>query len=88
MLLTGQEFSYENYRLIKDIAVFDILVADLPSVNPDFKRYIPILENSGSHMTSEMTTTYLSCELGTARSLGKKFFGLIKNFLNNKKNTK
>ena len=88
MMLTGQEFSYENYQLVKDFAVFDIPVAELPSVIPDFKRYIRILEESGIHTTSQMATAYLSCELGLVRGLGKKFFGLIKDFLNNQKKYK
>ena len=60
----------------------------LPSVNPEFKRYVCILEDSGIHTTSEMTTAYLSCKLGTVRGLGKKFFGLIKDFLYNQKKYK
>lgn len=88
MMLTGLEFSYENYQLVKDLAVFDIPVAELPSVIPDFKRYIRILEESGIHTTSQMATAYLSCELGLVRGLGKKFFDLIKDFLNNQKKYK
>lgn len=48
-------FLIRDYRLVKDIAVFDIPVAELPSVNPDLIRYVHILEDSGIHTTSEMT---------------------------------
>lgn len=88
MMLTGQEFSYENYNLMKDISVFDIPVTELPLLNPDFKRYIRILQDSGFHTTSEMAAAYFSCRLGTVKGLGKKFFSLIKDFFNNQKKYK
>ena len=88
MMLTGQEFSYEKYNLVKDISVFDVPVSALPSVIPDFKRYVRLLEEKGIHTTSEMTTAYLSCELGSVKGLGKKFFSTIKEFLNNQKKYK
>jgi hypothetical protein len=88
MMLTGQEFSYEKYSLVKDISAFNVPVSTLPSVIPDFKRYVRILEEKGIHTTSEMTAAYLSCELGSVKGLGKKFFSTIKDFLNNQKKYK
>lgn len=88
MMLTGQKFSYENYSLIKDISVFDIPVSELPLLNPDFKRYIRTLQDSGIYTTSEMAAAYFSCRLGTVKGLGKKFFSLIKDFFNNQKKYK
>lgn len=81
MMLTGQEFSYEKYKLVKDIATLDIPVSVLPSLNPDFKRYIRILESNGILTTQQMATAYLSCELGSVHGLGKKFFMTIRDFL-------
>ena len=88
MMLTGQKFSYENYGLMKDISIFDIPVSELPLLNPDFKRYIRILQDSGIHTTSEMAAAYFFCRLGTVKGLGKKFFALIKDLFNNQKKYK
>ena len=82
MMRTAQEFSYENYNLVKSLDVFDIPVSDLPMLNPDFKRYIRILEDTGIHTTSQLATAYLACELGPIGGLGRKFFVTIRDFLN------
>ena len=81
MMLTGQEFSYEKYNLVKDIATLDIPVSVLPSLNPDFRRYVRILESNGIQTSQQMATAYLSCELGSVHGLGKKFFMTIRDFL-------
>ena len=83
MMMTGQEFSYEKYNLMKSIDVFDIPVAELPMLNPDFKRYVRILENHSITSTSQMANAYLACELGPVNGLGRKFFITIRDFLNN-----
>ena len=81
MMLTGQEFSYDSYNLVKDIDVFDIPVSDLPMLNPDFKRYIRILEDNGINTTKKMATAYLACELSAVHGLGRKFFATIRDYL-------
>ena len=83
MMLTGQPFSYEKYSLIKNMNVLDIPVSILPELNPDFKRYIRVLEEKEIMTTSDLATSYLSCELGSVKGLGKKFFITIKDFLSN-----
>lgn len=83
MMMTGQEFSYEKYNLMKSIDVFDIPVSELPILNPDFKRYVRILESNGIISTSQMANAYLACELGPVKGLGRKFFMTIRDFLNN-----
>ncbi len=82
MMLTGQPFSYENYNLVKDLHVLDISVTELPAIEPDFKRYIRILQEHGIHTTSQLVTAYLSCRLGSCRGLGKKFFSVLRVYLN------
>lgn len=82
MMLTGQPFSYENYQLMKDLPVLDIPVSELPSIEPDFKRYIRILQEHNIHTTSQLVTAYLSCSLGSCHGLGKKFFSVLRTFLN------
>ncbi len=54
-------------------------------LEPGFKRYVRILKEHNINTTSEMVTAYLSCSLGTYRGLGKKFFGLLRDFTNNQK---
>ena len=81
MMLTGSEFSYDNYSLIRDTPVFDIPITDLPSLNPDFKRYVKVLRENNVMTTSDMATKYLSCSLGGVRGLGRKFFVTLQDFL-------
>lgn len=83
MMLTGSEFSYENYSLISDAVEFDIPVADLPSLNPDFKRYVKVLHENGILTTSDLVTSYLSCSLGSVKGLGRKFFATLQDFVSN-----
>ena len=59
MMLTGQEFSYEKYKLVKNIATLDIPVSVFPSLNPDFKRYIRILESNGIQTTRQMSFLHM-----------------------------
>ena len=50
-------------------------------LNPDFKRYVRILHENNIHSTADMVTAYLSCSLGGAKGLGRKFFVTIRDFL-------
>lgn len=81
MMKTGTEFTYDHYHSIRSMDVFDIPVEDLVLINSDFKRYIRILKENGIHTTADLATAYITCSLGTYRGLGKKFFGLLKDFL-------
>jgi transposase len=81
MMKTGTEFTYENYHSIRNIDVFDIPVEDLVLINPDFKRYIRILKENEIFTTVDLATAYISCSLGSCHGLGKKFYGLLKDFL-------
>ncbi len=82
MMLTGRPFSYENYNLVKDLHVLDIPVTELPAIEPDFKRYIRLLQGQNIHTTSQLVAAYLSCQLGSCRGLGKKFFSVLRVYLN------
>jgi transposase len=81
MMKTGTEFTYDNYHSIRNIDVFDIPVEDLVLINNDFKRYIRILKENGIDTTVDLATAYITCSLGSCNGLGKKFFGLLKDFL-------
>ena len=81
MMKTGTEFTYDNYRSIRNIDVFNIPVEDLVIINSDFKRYIRVLKENGIDTTVDLATAYITCSLGSYRGLGKKFYGLLKDFL-------
>ena len=81
MMKTGKEFSYENYHSIRNIDVFEIPIEDLPLINPDFKRYIRVLKENNINTTVDLATAYITCTLGSCQALGKKFFGILKDFL-------
>ncbi len=81
MMKTGTEFTYVHYHSIRNIDVFDIPIEDLVLINRDFKRYIRILKENDIHTTVDLATAYITCSLGSYRGLGKKFFGLLKDFL-------
>lgn len=81
MMMTGDEFSYENYTIMRDASVFEIPVDELPLLNPDFKRYIRILHEQGIYTTTGMVTAYLTCSLGKVKGLGRKFFITIQDYL-------
>ena len=81
MMKTGTEFTYDNYHAIRNIDVFNIPVEELVLINHDFKRYVRILKEHGIHTTVDLATAYITCSLGSYRGLGRKFFGLLKDFL-------
>ena len=81
MMMTEQPFSYENYTIMQNAAIFDISVDELPMLNSDFKRYIRILHDHDIHTTSDMITAYLSCSLGGVKGLGRKFFVTMQDYL-------
>ena len=85
MMLTGQEFSYEKYSLVKDAVIFDISVDTLPELNRDFRRYIRILHENDIHTSADMVTSYLSCSLGGIKGLGRKFFVTLNDFLSHQR---
>ena len=81
MMKTGTEFTYDHYHMIRNIDVFNIPVEDLVLINRDFKRYIRILKENKIYTTVDLATAYITCSLSSYRGLGKKFFGLLRDFL-------
>lgn len=81
MMKTGTEFTYDHYHSIRNIDVFNIPVEELVVVNRDFKRYIRILKENNICTTVDLATAYITCSLGSYTGLGKKFFLLLKDFL-------
>ena len=85
MNMKAEPFSYDKYNLIRDTVVIDISLDDLVTLNRDFKRYVRILRNNGIQTTAQMVDQYYECRLKDYAGLGKKFYGLIKDFITNQK---
>ena len=83
--LYGVPFSYEKYNLLKEVVVMDIPVDELPLLNPDFKRYVKVLKEHNINTTSQLATAYYSYEVAKFKGVGKKFHGLMKDFVDNQK---
>ena len=81
IMKSGTEFSYDKYRMIRNIDVFNIPVEELVLINRDFKRYIRILHEKEIYTTVDLAVAYITCSLGSCRGLGKKFFKITKDFL-------
>jgi len=85
MQSNGQSFSYEKYNLVRDVVVVNVTIDKLAEMNHDFYRYVKPLVGSGIYNTTDLVHRYYSCELRQIKGLGKKFFGLIKDFIDNQK---
>ena len=83
MSLRGEEFSYEKYRMMTEPDVIDISIEELANKDPAFKRYVRILISGNIHTTKQMVHSYYLCDLMNIKGLGKKFYGLLKEFIEN-----
>ena len=83
MSLRGEEFSYEKYRMMTEPAVIDISIEELANKDPAFKRYVRILISGNIHTTKQLVHSYYLCDLTNIKGLGKKFYGLLKEFIEN-----
>ena len=83
MSLRGEEFSYEKYRMMTEPDVIDISIEELANKEPAFKRYVRILISGNIHTTKQLVHSYYLCDLTNIKGLGKKFYGLLKEFIEN-----
>ena len=83
MSLRGEEFSYEKYRMMTEPDVIDISIEELATKDPAFRRYVRILISGNIHTTKQMVHRYYLCDLTNIKGLGKKFYGLLKEFIEN-----
>lgn len=79
----GVPFSYDQYKLICNPSVLDINIDQLAVLNPEFKRYIRSLTAANIQSSADLVNKYLNCQLKEIHGLGKKFFGLVNDFINN-----
>ena len=85
MQSNNQPFSYEQYKLIQNVVVVDISVERLAELNPEFKRFVRPLKEAGISTTNDLIHKYYACQLKPIRGLGKKFFSLVKEFIQDQK---
>ena len=83
MMLRGEKFSYEKYKLVTVPNVIDISIETLATLNPAFKRYIRFLYQNDIQTTKELVHRYSMCQLPSIKGLGKNFFALVKDFIEN-----
>ena len=86
--LRGEEFSYDKYNLISHVKVIDITIEDLVILKPEFNRYVRILKENGIDTTSQMVYAYDTFSLAKMKGLGKKFYSLVQDFIDNQKEYK
>ena len=86
--LRGEVFSYDKYNIIRRAKVIDISVEDLVILKPEFNRYIKILKENGIETTSQLVTAYEAFSLTRMKGLGKKFYSLVQDFIDNQKEYK
>ena len=79
----GIPFSYEKYNLINKVTVMDIPVETLVAVIPEMKRYLKTLREHGMKTTSQMAAAYYNYEFAKIKGIGKKFYVLVKDFIDN-----
>ena len=63
--------------------VMNIPIEELPKIEPQFRRYVRILISSDIHTTKEMIHRFYLCDLTNIKGLGKKFYGLLREFIDN-----
>ena len=83
MMLRGEEFSYDSYRLLVEPEVMDMTIDELCMLEPQFRRYVKPLHAAGIATTSQLVHEFYTCRLTTVGGLGKKFYGLVKEFIEN-----
>lgn len=83
MQLNGQEFSYKAYKSAEPPKVINITILQLSQINPEFKRYITPLGRAEIYNTEIMVRSFTECRLKNVRGVGKKFYGLVREFIDN-----
>ena len=79
----GVSFSYKSYGIAHVPDVIDIPISDLVIINPSFRRYAHLLVSQGISGTKQLIDRYTECSLAGTKGLGKKFFSLIREFMDN-----
>lgn len=65
-----------------------LTIDKLAELDHDFNRYVRPLKLAGIITTTDLIHKYYACELRRVKGLGKKFFGLMKEFIQSQKDYK
>ncbi|GHU69322.1 hypothetical protein FACS1894184_13160 [Clostridia bacterium] len=85
MHMKAEPFSYDKYKLVTEEDVIDVKLEAFSAVVPEFKRYMRVLIPTGVETTRELVKRYYNCTLRDVRGLGKKFYSILKDFIDNQK---
>jgi len=85
MALRNERFSYEKYKMINEPEVLNVSIEILATLNPAFKRYVRYLYQNDIRDTKTLVHKFFICELSAIKGLGKNFFALLKDFINDQK---
>ena len=85
MMCSGLPFSYDAYNLLRETAVIDIPIDELPLLNPAFKRYIRLFKENGYETTAQLALGYYTFQLAKIRGVGKTFYANMKDFIEKQK---
>ena len=88
MSLRCEEFSYEKYKILTEPNVVDIPIEQLAELDSSYKRYVRILMSNGITTTKTMVHEYYICNLANIKGLGKKFYSLLTDFVENQNHYK
>lgn len=83
MQMNGQDFTYDGYKSAVPPEVVNITILQLSQINPAFRRYITPLGKAEIYNTDVMVKAYNECRLKKVQGLGKKFFSLVREFIDN-----
>ena len=83
MMLYNKPFSYEKYDLPQEMILLDIPLSDFAKMEPRFHRYIHILEELSVITTGQLIREYVTCKLDNIDGLGRKFFTIVRGFIDN-----
>ena len=83
MVSRGEVFSYEKYQLIQEPDVLNVSIETLVALNPEFRRYLRYLMKNNITDTRTLVHQYYICTLPSIKGLGKHFFALVNDFIEN-----
>ena len=85
MMLYNKPFTYDKYELPQEMILLDIPLEDFTKMVPKFRRYIRILRKLDVLTTGELVHAYVTCRFDNVDGLGRKFFKIVHDFIDNQK---
>ena len=83
MMLYNMPFSYEKYDLPQELILLDISIEEFTKMVPKFRRYIRLMNEMDVTTTGELVRAYVTCRFDNVQGLGRKFFQIVRDFIDN-----